>query len=348
MTVPTTTQAAVLVETGKPLVIMDLGLPALAPGQVLVEIAFSGICHSQLNEVSGRKGPDRFLPHVLGHEGSGRVLATGDGVRKVSPGDEVVLTWLKGEGADVPSTRYVSAGGPVNSGAIATFMRHTVTCESRVVRKPASLTMREAALFGCAVPTGGGVAAKSGFDLRGKSVAVFGAGGVGSAAVAMAAALGANPLIAIDVVPSKLDVARRLGATHCFDGRSENVLQQVREMTGGAGVDLAIEAAGLSSVMEMAFAATKFGGGLCILAGNVGLGEKISIDPYDLIRGRHIRGTWGGESNPDVDIPAFARIAQTEKIDLGAMISQEYPLAAVNDALEDLRAGKVMRAFLSL
>lgn len=348
MTLPKSTQAAVLFETGKPLVILDLELPALAPGQVLVEIAYSGICHSQLNEVSGRKGPDRFLPHVLGHEGSGRILAIGEGVTKVSPGDEVILTWLKGEGADVPSTRYMSARGNINSGAIATFMRHTVTCESRIVRKPDTLTMREAALFGCAVPTGGGVAANSGIDLRGKSVAVFGVGGVGSAAVAMAAALGASLLIAVDIVPSKLDIARRLGATHCFDGGSDNVLNLVREAGGGAGVDLSIESAGLPSVMEMAFAAAKLGGGLCILAGNVGFGERISIDPYDLIRGRHIRGTWGGESSPDLDIPRYAEIAQARKIDLGAMISGEYALEDVNSALEDLQTGKVMRAFLSL
>src|SRR5262249_7446688 len=108
---PETTQAAVLCELGQPLRIMDLELPALKPGQVLVDVAYSGVCRSQLNEISGFKGPDKFLPHTLGHEGAGIVRAIGEGVTKVSAGDTVVLSWLKGGGMDVPSTTYQSADG---------------------------------------------------------------------------------------------------------------------------------------------------------------------------------------------------------------------------------------------
>src|SRR4051794_2860333 len=118
------TDAAVLVELNQPLRLLPLEVPDLKPGQVLVDVAYSGVCHSQLHEVRGRRGPDRFLPHVLGHEGSGTVLAVGAGVTKVAAGDRVVLTWIKGEGAEVPSTTYSSSLGAVNSGAISTFMRH--------------------------------------------------------------------------------------------------------------------------------------------------------------------------------------------------------------------------------
>ena len=111
---------------------MTLTVPALQPGQILVEVAYSGVCHTQLLEVRGRRGTDRFLPHTLGHEGAGIVLATGAGVSKVKPADRVVLSWIKGTGADVPSTCYDSAAGRVHSGAISTFMRHTITCENRV------------------------------------------------------------------------------------------------------------------------------------------------------------------------------------------------------------------------
>src|SRR6266540_7172576 len=130
------TDAAVLVELNQPLRLLALAVPDLKPGQVLVDVAYSGVCHSQLHEIRGRRGPDRFLPHTLGHEGSGTVRAIGPGVSKVKPGDRVVLTWIKGEGADVPATTYASELGAVNSGAISTFMRRTITCENRVVPVP--------------------------------------------------------------------------------------------------------------------------------------------------------------------------------------------------------------------
>ncbi len=138
------TDAAVLFEVNQPLCLLSLDLPDLKPGQVLVEVAYSGVCHSQLHEVRGRRGPDRFLPHTLGHEGSGTVLAIGSGVTKVTAGDRVVLTWIKGEGADVPSTTYGGGPGRVNSGAISTFMRHTITCENRLVVLPSDMPLREA------------------------------------------------------------------------------------------------------------------------------------------------------------------------------------------------------------
>src|SRR2546423_1216059 len=117
---PGKTQAAVLIETGRPLAIKELAIPALGRGQILVDVAYSGVCHSQLNEIRGFRGPDRYLPHTLGHEGAGTVVAIGDAVTKTKPGDRVVLSWLKGSGSDVPSTTYQSKEGPINSGAIST------------------------------------------------------------------------------------------------------------------------------------------------------------------------------------------------------------------------------------
>jgi S-(hydroxymethyl)glutathione dehydrogenase / alcohol dehydrogenase len=343
---PQTTTAAVLFETGKPLELVELQLPEPAPGELLVEINYTGVCHSQLNEARGRKGPDRFLPHAMGHEGSGRVLATGPGVTKVAPGDAVVLTWIKASGSDIPSRRYPSSRGPINSGAIATFMRHTITCESRVVRLPQGMPLREGALLGCAVPTGGGMVMHAVRERRGISVAVFGVGGVGTAAIAVAATLGASPLIAVDVVAHKLETALRLGASHGLNPKTDDVLAQIHSLTGNRGVDLAIEAAGLPHVMEMAFAATRYGGGTCVLAGNVAHGEVISIDPYDLIRGRQIRGSWGGETDPDADIQRYAELALGGKLNLSAMVTAEYPLSAINEALDDLEAGRVVRAMV--
>ena len=344
---PRTTVAAVLFELGQPLELVELELPSLQAGQVLVEVAYTGICHSQLNEARGRKGPDRFLPHAMGHEGSGRVLAVGPEVTKVVPGDDVVLTWIKGSGAEVASVRYASPRGTINAGAIATFMYHTVTCESRVVRLPKEFPMREAALLGCAIPSGGGIVLNTGGVKPGVSVAVFGVGGIGAAAVAVAATLGASPLVAIDILPAKLALARRLGATHTLDGQDPGIIDRLREITAG-GADLAIEAAGVPSVMEAAFSSVRTGGGLCVLAGNVAFGEKISVDPYDLIKGRRIVGSWGGETEPDTDILRYADMALAGRINLADMISAEYKLPDINQALDALEAGKVARAIIKL
>ena len=148
-------KAALLTKIGMPLQIVELDLPELKPGQVLVKVEFSGICHTQLNEIRGRKGEDKFLPHTLGHEGSGIVEAVGPEVRKVRAGETVVLTWIQGEGMNVPSAQYLmSDGSKVNSGAISTFMDYAVISENRVVPVKKGMSLRELPLLGCAIPTG--------------------------------------------------------------------------------------------------------------------------------------------------------------------------------------------------
>jgi S-(hydroxymethyl)glutathione dehydrogenase/alcohol dehydrogenase len=342
------TEAAVLTELNRPLAQQRLRVPELRPGQVLVEVAYSGVCHSQLLEVRGARGPDRFLPHTLGHEGSGTVLAVGAGVVKVRPGDRVVLTWIKGAGADVPSAAYDGEGALVNSGAISTFLRHAVVSENRVVALPPDMPLREAALLGCAVPTGAGVVLNTAQVRPGSSLAVFGVGGIGLSAVLVGRLCEASPLIAIDVVERKLAEARRLGATHVVDARHIEPLAAILELTGGRGVDCAIEAAGRRQTMETAFRSVRDQGGLCILAGNLRHGEQIAVNPYDLIRGKRIAGTWGGETHPDRDIPRYAGWFLEGRLPLGELISREYRLEEVNDALADLEQGQVARALINL
>lgn len=342
------TEAAVLVELNRPLRQETLTLPALKPGQVLVEVAYSGVCHSQLHELRGRRGPDRFLPHTLGHEGSGTVLAVADGVSKVRPGDRVVLTWIKGQGTEVPSTVYHDGPTSVNSGALSTFMRHTITCENRVVPLPDEMPLREAALLGCAVPTGAGIVLNTAKMKRGASVAVFGIGGIGLSALLAARMLDADPLIAVDVVDAKLVEAVRLGATHTVNSNDCEPLSAVLELTGGKGVDYTIEAVGRRDTMEAAFGAVRPNGGLCVLAGNLPHGEQIAINPFDLIRGKRIVGTWGGETQPDEDIPRYARWFGEGRLPLGELITREYGLGQVNEALADLEEGRITRGLLKM
>lgn len=341
------TQAAVLTKLGAPLEIWELDIPSLKPGQVLVKLAYSGLCHSQLNEVKGLKGEDRFIPHTLGHEGSGIVSAVGPGVTKVREGDPVVVSWLKGTGLDVPGTQYGSSRGAVNSGAISTFLHVAVISENRVIPIPSQMPLKEAALLGCALPTGAGVV-KNEMGLKaGEGFAVFGAGGVGLSALMAAKHAGANPLIAVDVQDAKLQAAKRMGATHVVNARDKDPAAAIMEITGGSGVDYVFESAGKRDAMEKAFGSLK-APGLCVLAGNLPKGEHISIDPFELIRGKRIVGTWGGRSQIDADVANYAQLYLSGAFDLAGLITHVVPLSDINTLLAELEAGRVGRGLIDL
>ncbi len=342
------TEAAVLFELNQPLHILTMTIPDLKPGQVLVEVAYSGVCRSQLLEVRGKRGPDRFLPHTLGHEGSGTVLEVGADVTKVKPRDPVVLSWIRGSGADVPSTIYQSAEGPINSGSISTFMRQTITCENRVTPILNTMPLREAALLGCAIPTGAGIVLNTARMGPGNSVAVFGVGGIGLSAVLAANLVHATTIIAVDVFDEKLEQARRVGARHLINARQQDPLAIILEITCGRGVDYAIEAAGKRETMEAAFQAVRDSGGLCVLAGNLPHGERISLDPFDLIRGKRIVGSWGGETDPDRDIPRYTELHLSGALRLEALTTRCYRLADINRALDDLEQWVVGRALIDM
>lgn len=342
------TQAAVLFETGKPLRILELSIPAPNPGQVLVDVAYSGVCHSQLNEVLGHKGPDMFLPHTLGHEGAGTVISVGRGVTKCRPGDRIVLSWLKGSGAEVSGTVYDSLEGPINSGAVSTFMRRTVTAENRVTVVPETMPLKLAALLGCAIPTGAGVVLNSSGITRGQSIAIFGVGGIGLSAVMGAASIGALPIIAVDINPDKLAKARELGATHVVNASDCDPVVAIQNLTLGKGVRVALECAGQVAVMESAFKSVVSGGGRCIIAGNPPYGQTMRVDPFGLINGKQLLGTWGGESKPDVDIPRYIDMFTDGRLALQKLGSEEYLLDDINDALMDLKAGRVIRAMIRM
>lgn len=340
------TRAAILVQPGEPLQLLDLTIPQLRPGQVLVELHWSGVCRTQWLEAQGLKGPDHFLPHALGHEGSGVVLETGPGVTKVEPGQPVVLSWLKGAGADVPGVRYDCGGEVVNAGAVCTFMHHAVVSENRLTPLPAKMPLQQAALLGCAIPTGVGSVLHTAGVRPGASVAVFGVGGVGMSAILGADLANAARIIAVDVQPGKLELARTLGATDLVNPADGDPADAIAELTSG-GADYVFEAVGRPETMQAAFAATR-PGGLCVLAGNVAHGQTIRLDPFDLIRGKRLVGTWGGSTEPDRDLPLYAALYLKGRLNLDALLGQVYPLTAINDALAALAAGRELRPLVRL
>ena len=332
------TLAAVLVESGKPLLLEHLDVPALKPGQALVEIAFSGVCHTQVLEARGYRGDDPYLPHCLGHEGTGIVSEVGPGVTKVKAGDRVILSWIKGSGADVPGTVYGWNGRNVNAGAITTFSRHAVISENRLTLLPDDLPMREAAMLGCAVPTGVGAVLNTARPLPGQSIAVFGAGGIGLCAVAGAALAGCMPVIAIDIRPEKLALAAQLGATHTIDASQDSPVEEIRRICPG-GSDYSIEATGSPEVMLQSLSSVRGQGGVAVVVGNARHGQRIDLDPWQLNQGKQLRGTWGGDSIPDRDYPRYCRLLASGKLNLAPMLSRSYRLSEVNDAIDELEGG---------
>src|SRR3990172_7470779 len=198
-------KAAILVRQHEPLVVAEVELPqVLDVGQVLVKVHYSGICGSQLGEIDGVKGEDRFLPHLLGHEGSGTVLEVGPGVRHVKAGDKVVLHWRTGAGIESSTSSYSWQGRKVNAGWITTFNEYAVVSENRLTAIPHDSDPEVAALFGCAVTTGFGVVQNNARVRIGESVVVFGAGGVGLNIVQAAALVSAHPVIAVDLYDNRL------------------------------------------------------------------------------------------------------------------------------------------------
>jgi S-(hydroxymethyl)glutathione dehydrogenase/alcohol dehydrogenase len=342
------TRAAVLTEIGAPLSLVELNVPELKDGQVLVEVAYSGVCHTQLSEIRGKRGEDRFIPHTLGHEGAGIVVKVGPKVQKVSVGDHVVLTWIKGVGADVASTKYTGPNMVVNSGAISTFMTITVVSENRLVKVSPILPLREAALLGCAVPTGAGIIFNTAKHVEGLSVAVFGAGGIGLSAIVASKAAHAKMIVALDIHDHKLEQAKAMGATHVVNVLKTAPIEEIMRLTGQRGVDYSVECVGLPDAMENAFRSVADRGGLCILAGNVAFGQSISIDPYDLIRGKKIVGTWGGETDPDRDIPEYAARYLAKTFDFSKLVTHEFSLDEINEAFFALERGDVARAIIKM
>lgn len=342
------TEAAILVELNTPLKLVSLDIPPLKSGQVLIKIAYSGICHTQINEIDGLKGDDPYLPHTLGHEGSGIVLATGENVSKVSAGDHVVLTWIKGHGADIPSTQYTSLGHSINSGAISTFMKTAIISENRLIKIPKDMPLKEAALLGCAFPTGAGIVNNTCKINTDSKIAIFGVGGIGLSAVMAASAIGARVIIAIDINDSKLGYAKTLGATHTINVNNYDVIEEIKNITENKLLDYSIEAAGSTEVMETAYSSIKPFGGLCVIAGNASSNSKISINPMDLIQGKNISGSWGGETDSDKDILKYCSWHDNDKIRLSNLISREYPLHEINTAISDLKNGINGRALINM
>ena len=270
-------KAAILVEQNKPLIIDEVRLPnKLELGQVLVQIHYSGICGSQLGEIEGVKGEDAYMPHLLGHEGSGTVLQIGLGVKQIKPKDKVILHWRKSLGIESDLPLYKWKNHKLNAGWVTTFNEFAIVSENRCTPIPNDSDMRVASLFGCAIPTGFGVVENNARLKIGESLIVFGSGGIGLSIIQAAELVSAYPIIAVDIHKSRLDLAMKMGASHTINSRNQDVKQAITEITKGKAVDSFIDNTGDPKVIELGYELTKTDGKV-ILVGVPSKNNNISI-----------------------------------------------------------------------
>jgi len=342
-----TAKAAILAESRAPLVIDQIELPdALDVGQVLVKVLHTSICGAQLNEIGAVKGPDKFLPHLLGHEASARVIETGPGVTNVKPGDTVVLHWRPSLGIQCPPPAYRWRGAKLNAGWVTTFNDYAVVSENRMTVIPPDTDLKVAPLFGCAVTTAAGVISNDAKVKLGESVVVFGTGGVGLPIVQFAALAGAYPVIAVDVLDGKLAMARERGATHTIEAKpGVDVAAEVRKIVGAKGPDKVIETTGLKGVIELAYDLTH-PDGTCVLVGVPS--EKVSIYTLPIHFNKVLTGSHGGNAAPHIDIPRILRLMQAGRISFAGVITHEFPLDRINEALDVVRSGTAGRVLLNI
>lgn len=338
--------AAILVESRKPLVIDEIELPdALGVGQVLVKVLHTTICGAQINEIEAVKGPDKFLPHLLGHEASATVIAIGPGVAQVRPSDTVVLHWRPSLGIQSGTPTYRWRGAPLNAGWVTTFNEYAVVAENRMTIIPADFDLKIAPLFGCAVTTAAGVINNDAKVKIGESVVIFGTGGVGLNLVQFAAAAGANPIVAVDIVAAKLDMAKARGASHCINAsKVADLNDEIRGIVGPRGPDKMLETTGVKKMIELAYDLTH-PDGTCVLVGVPT--EKVTIYTLPIHFNKVLTGSHGGSAQPHIDIPRLIRLVRAGRISFDGIITHEFPLADINAALDMVRSGAAGRVLIN-
>tara|TARA_Y100000589_G_C27188199_1_gene643580 strand:- start:2491 stop:3522 length:1032 start_codon:yes stop_codon:yes gene_type:complete len=333
-------KAAILVNLKKDLIIDDIILPQnLDVGQVLIKLEYSGICGSQLGEIDGAKGEDKFLPHLLGHEGSGIVEEIGPGVKNVKVGDSVVLHWKQGDGIQASTPKYEWNGTKVNAGWVTTFNTHAIVSENRCTAIPSHISKKEAALFGCAVTTGFGVVENNARLKMGESIVIYGAGGIGLNIIQAAKLVSAWPIIAVDLHDNRLELAKKLGATHLINSRKQDARNLIKYFTKDSGLDVFIDNTGLPSIIEQGYELVNPNGRV-VLVGVPKIGSNINIYSLPLHFGLSLSGSFGGECNPSRDIPRYLNLLEKGIWDLKGLITEIYELKDINYAISSMREGK--------
>ena len=353
-------KAAVCREFGALLSIEEITVAAPGTGQVKVDVEACAICHSDIHFIDGAWGGR--LPAIYGHEAAGTVSAVGDGVDSVGVGDRVVISLIRSCGAcpscqkgmpvactgrfSIDGTRPLTdANGEslVHGLKTGTFAEEAIVDQSQVVAIPDDVPITSAALLGCGVITGFGAVTNTARIETGSDVAVIGCGGVGLNAVQGAAIAGAAQVIAVDIADDKLDAAREFGATAGVSAGSDDVADQVRALTGGAGVDYVFVTVGAKPAIEQAFTFVAPGGAV-VLVGMTATGVMVEVDATNIAgNSQRVLGSKMGAGRLPVDIPLLVSLYQDGRLKLDELVSKTYPIEEINEAIDAVKRGEARR-----
>jgi len=348
---------------GAPVTIETITVPDPGPGEAVVRIQACGVCHTDLHYREGAINDD--FPFLLGHEAAGVVEAVGDGATDLAPGDFVILNWRAVCGTcracrrgrpwycfathNATQRMTLDDGTPLAPAlGIGAFAEKTLVAAGQATKVDPRARPEVAGLLGCGVMAGLGAAMYTGGIGRGDSVAVFGCGGVGNAAIAGARLAGAGTIIGVDIDPRKLEWAREFGATHTIDSRETDPVEAVRALTGGNGADVCIEAVGNPSVMEQAFYARDLAGTL-VQVGVPDPSMRVDLPMIEFFgRGGALKPSWYGDCLPSRDFPTLIDLSLAGRLDLERFVSETIPLEAVEDAFHKMERGEVLRSVVVL
>ena len=364
-------RAAVLPAVGSPLEVRDdVEVESPRAGEVLVKVAASGVCHSDLSAQNGTLMTP--TPCVLGHEGAGEIVEVGEGVTGLAPGDHIVMSWVpqcgecffcrRGQpqlcehamrsavsgGLLDGSTRLSSGGAPLfQMATTGTFSEYTVIPAIGAVKIEPDVDLRVAALIGCGVLTGVGAALNTSRIREGDTVAVVGCGGVGLNVIQGALVAGAAEVIAVDTAPAKLDMAKQFGATATVDASAGSAVSGVMNLTAQRGADVAFEVVGLGPTIEQTIQMTRRGG-QAVLVGVPRMDVAVSLPAFVgiVLAEKSIQGCWYGSSDVRRDVPRLIALWREGRLHLEELISREITLDEVNEAFEAMGTGEVARSVI--
>ncbi|MBI3455745.1 MAG: Zn-dependent alcohol dehydrogenase [Candidatus Rokubacteria bacterium] len=363
-------KAAVLYKPKTRFVVEDVEVQEPKRGEVMVRMAAGGVCHSDLHVLKGDL--EAPLPAILGHEGAGVVERVGEGVTSVKKGDHVIPLWrlscgqcewcLGGSPALCDAAIQIRTTGRLADGTsrfrkgpteikhfagVSTFASLSVMPEQSVVKIRNDVPLEKAALVGCGVVTGVGAVVNAAKVRPGASVAVFGAGGVGLNAIQGAALVGAEKIIAVDVLANKLELAREMGATHVVNARDGDPVARVKELTGGQGVDYAFEVIGLPETMSQTVEVLRKRG-VAVIVGVSRPEAAIPLKTLPLVfQERTVTGSVYGSARPRVDVPRLLDLYVAGKLKLDQLLTRTYPLEQINEAYEALERGETARSVVT-
>lgn len=353
-------KAAVCYEFGKPLVIEEVVLDPPQANEVRVKLAACAICHSDILYMDGGWGGT--LPAIYGHEAAGVVTEVGPGVTLAKVGDPVVVTLIRSCGRcfycdkgepqlceskfrlDQEGVIHTPDGKPILQALrTAAFAEEVVVHESQVVGIPANMPMTSASLMACGVITGYGAVVNTAQIAAGSSVVVIGTGGVGLNSVQGATLSGATPLIALDLVPSKLDTAKAFGATHAVNAADADAIAQVKALTNGRGADYVFVTVGSGKAIDQGLAMMRQGGTL-VLVGMPAYGVKLTLEAADFAGSeQHIMGSKMGSTRLRVDVPKLVALYKDGRLKLDELVTKQYPLEEINEAVAAVKRGEALR-----